>query len=146
MYNYEIKITYRQIQDDGLDKKIAEIYIVKAYSLYEAIEVISGEFGHMTDFEVESGKKSKVTEIIYNDDSTEYGDYTYFNAKIYFITLDEKSGKEKKTTNTTLVRANNLNEARLLVEKVMKDSISDYSIGGVVDTKIIDVIEGKGGN
>ncbi len=63
----------------------------------------------------------------------------FYRFKVDFITLDEKSGKEKKRPNYLLVQATDIDDARDQVVKAMKESISDYSISKIEETKIIEV-------
>ena len=63
----------------------------------------------------------------------------YCRAKLYFITIDEKSGSEKKTAVNMLVQASALKEAVEIVEAEMKKTMIDYDIASVVETAIIDV-------
>ena len=79
-------------------------------------------------------KRVKYAESFFN----ETGD-RYYRAKLYFITLDEKSGAEKKTAVNMLVQASALKEAVEIVEAEMKKTMIDYDIASVVETAIMDV-------
>jgi len=70
----------------------------------------------------------KYTESFFNDS----GD-RYYRAKLHFITLDEKSGAEKKTSVYMLVQASTLKEAVEIVEAEMKKTMIDYAIVAVRD-------------
>ena len=56
-----------------------------------------------------------------------------------FITLDEKSGAEKRTSTLVLVQSADLRDAVKKLDEGMKGTISDYEIVSVSDTKIMDV-------
>ncbi len=89
---------------------------------------ISGEFS------VSDIKRVKYTDSFFN----ETGD-RYYKAKLYFITLDEKSGSEKKTAVNMLVQASTLRETVDIVETEMKKTMIDYDIASVAETAIVDV-------
>ena len=137
MHNwFECKISYEKMLENGMQKKVTEPYLVDALSFTEAeariIEEIrpyvSGEFT-VTDI-----KRAKFSELFFNEN----GD-RFFKAKVYFITLDEKSGAEKKTAIQMLAQASDLKEALAVVEQGMAGTLSDYSIASLAETAIMDV-------
>ena len=138
MANYfECKISYEKTLENGKEKKVTECYIVNAVSFTDAEAKV---IHHVQDvitglFEVKSIRKYKVAEIV----PSELGD-TYFKCKLNFITLDEKSGAEKKTAVYMLVNAENLDKAKALLVEHMKSTMSDYSIEKIEETKLMAVI------
>ena len=67
----------------------------------------------------------------------------WFKAKLVFITLDEKSGKEKKTSQNVLIQAADLRGAIDRLDEGMKGSMMDYTIASVMETPIMDVFKYK---
>ncbi|NDV97063.1 DUF4494 domain-containing protein [Dysgonomonas sp. 521] len=137
MHNwFECKVSYEKVLENGMQKKVTEPYLVDALSFTEAeariIEeikpYISGEFT-ITDI-----KRAKLSELFFNDN----GD-RFFKAKVMFITLDEKSGTEKKTAAQMLAQASTLKEALKVVEKGMEGTLADYAIASLSETAIMDV-------
>ena len=63
----------------------------------------------------------------------------FFRAKLLFITLDEKSGKEKKTSQNVLVQAADLRDSIKRLDEGMKGSMMDYTIASVTETAIMDI-------
>ena len=55
--------------------------------------------------------------------------------------LDEKTGKEKKHPANYLVHANSVQAAHKLMDLYMKDTMSDYVIERIDETKIVDVFD-----
>lgn len=136
MHNwFECKISYEKIMENGMQKKVTEPYLVDALSFTEAeariIEevhpFISGEFT-VTDI-----KRARLSELFFNEN----GD-RFYKIKVYFITLDEKSGAEKKTAAQMLAQASTLKEAIDVLEEGMKGT-ADYTIASVTETQLIDV-------
>ena len=137
MHNwFECKVSYEKVLENGMQKKVTEPYLVDALSFTEAetriIEeirpYISGEFT-VTDI-----KRARISELFFNEN----GD-RYYKFKIYFITLDEKSGAEKKTAAQMLAQACTLKEAIAVLEEGMKGTLSDYLIASVAETALMDV-------
>ena len=63
----------------------------------------------------------------------------FYKIKVYFITLDEKSGAEKKTAAQMLAQASNLKDAIAVLEDGMKGTLADYTIASVTETQLMDV-------
>lgn len=135
---FECKIRYEKTTENGLQKKVSEKYLFDSLSFTESegrcIEemtpFISGEFT------VSDIKRANYSEIFFSDE--ESAD-KYFKCKLYFITLDEKSGTEKKTATNILVQAADLRDAVKKLDEGMKGTMADYVIASVAETSIIDV-------
>ena len=138
MANYfECKVTFLKTLENGKEKKVTECYIVNAVSFTDAEAKITEHMSAYLSvpFEVKSIRKYKIAEIV----PMGSGD-TYFKCKLNFITLDEKSGLEKKTAVNMLVNATTLDVAKSNLVNHMKGTMADYSIEKIEETKIIDVI------
>ena len=138
MANYfEVKITFDKTLENGKEKKVSELYLVDAVSFTEAEAKITAEFGTLPNFKVKSIRQYKVAEIV---NKTNLDDSRYFKCKLNFITLDEKSGAEKKTAVYMLVDAETLDKAKALLVEYMKGTMADYFIEKIEETKIMAVI------
>ena len=128
--------------ETGMQKTVTEPYLVDALSFTEAEARIIEEIKPFIsgEFSVSDIKRVKYTESFFN----ETGD-RYFKAKLYFITLDEKSGAERKTAVNMLVQATELKEAVEIVEAEMKKTMIDYTFAAVNETAIMDVFPYAGG-
>ena len=144
MYNwFECKIKYDKMLETGMQKSVTEPYLVDALSFTEAEARIIQEIKPYIsgEFSVSDIKRAKYTESFFN----ETGD-RYFKARLFFITLDEKSGAEKKTGINMLVQATLLKEAVEIVEAEMKKTMIDYTFASVAETAIMDVFPYSGGS
>ena len=138
MANYfEVKITFDKTLENGKEKKVSELYLVDAVSFTEAEAKITAEFSPLPNFKVKSIRQYKVAEIV---NKTNLDDSRYFKCKLNFITLDEKSGAEKKTAVYMLVDAETLDKAKALLVEHMKGTMADYFIEKIEETKIMAVI------
>lgn len=63
----------------------------------------------------------------------------WYKAKLQFITIDEKSGKEKRTAVAYLVQAASFDKAIASIDEVMGGTMIDYEKPNITDTKIMDV-------
>ncbi len=137
MYNwFECKVRYDKTLDTGIIKTVTEPYLVDALSFTEAEARIIKEMTPFIsgEFSVADIKRVKFGDTFFN----ETGD-KYYKAKLYFITLDEKSGSEKKTAVNMLVQAMEVKEVVEIVETEMKKTMIDYTIASVSETAIMDV-------
>ena len=135
---FEVKIQYQKMQEDGKEKKVTEQYVVEALSFTEAESRIAEEMLPYTDgdLDVVSEKIAPYNEIFLSDNST---DDKWFVSKVGFITLDEKTAKEKKQTFRYLVQARTSELAMDYTKEMFSHGMSDYSIDSVQDTPTLNV-------
>jgi hypothetical protein len=133
---FECKIRYEKVMENGMNKKVTEPYLVDALSFTEAEARIIEEISPFIsgEFTVADIKRANYSEL-FNDET---GD-RWFRCKLQFVTLDEKSGAEKKTSTNVLVQAGDLREAVKNLDEGMKGTMADYVIASVAETAIMDV-------
>lgn len=139
---FQCTIKYEKTLENGLVKKVSEPYLVDAISFTEAEKRIIEEIKpFMTGiFEVSDIKRAHYAELF---ESTDESADRFFKAKLQFITLDEKSGKEKKTSQNILVQAADLRDSIQRLDEGMKTSAIDYTIASVQETPIMDIYHYK---
>lgn len=133
---FECKVSYMKMLENGMQKKVTEPYLVDALSFTEAEARIIEEMKPFItgDFTVTDIKRARLSELFFNEN----GD-RFYKVKVYFITLDEKSGAEKKTAAQILAQASDLKEAIKVLEDGMKGTMADYTIASVSETLIMDI-------
>ena len=138
MVNYFLStVRYEKTMENGLNKTVSEQYLFDALSFTEAeartIEelkpYISGEFS------IPQIVKPRISELMLSEDVSAD---RYYKVKVSFITLDEKSGAEKKTNSFILVQASDFKNAYDRFIEGMKGSMSDYEIVSIVETMIME--------
>ena len=139
---FEAKIRYEKTMEDGCLKKVTETYVIDALSFGEAEKRILEEMASYVSGEVEvcALKIAPYKEIFFAD--SDMADRWYV-AKLAFITIDEKTDKEKKTRACYLVNAGNINAAVKNIEEQMAGTMIDYDTFNVSETQILDVFEYK---
>ncbi len=135
---FECKIRYEKTMDNGMNKKVTEPYLVDALSFTEAEARIIEEMTPFIsgEFTVSDIKRSNYSELFPSEEDTAD---RWFKCKLFFITLDEKSGAEKKTSTQVLVQAADLRDAVKKLDEGMKGTMADYVIASVAETAIMDV-------
>lgn len=137
---FECKIKYEKVMEDGLQKQVVEQYVVDALSFAEAEQRITEEMSQYISgvFEVVDVKKAPYKEVFFAEDGTSE---RWYKVKLDFITLDEKSEKEKRSRVIYLVNASNLNSAMKNTDDVLSGTMIDYDAASITDTKLLDVFE-----
>ena len=139
---FECKVKYDKTMETGLLKKVTETYLVDALSFTEAekrfIEeltpYISGEF------EVTDIKRARLTELFESIDASAD---RWYKAKVAYITLDEKTGAEKRSNQLMLVQATDFQNALAQLEKGMAGTMGDWVVVSMAETPVMDVFKYK---
>ena len=145
MHNwFECKVRYEKMMENGSTRKVTEPYLFDALSFTEAEARIIEEITPFIsgEFTVSDIKRANYSELFFAEE--EAAD-RWYRCKVAFITLDEKSGAEKKSSTFMLVQAANIRDAINKLDKGMEGSMADYQIASVAETAIMDVYP-YGGN
>jgi len=154
---YEAVVKYDRMGEAGTPEKVTELYVLDSVSITDAEATLIADLEAFIkgECDVTSIKLSKYSEFIpenmfisavqtamntieVNVDEQK-ANSKYFAVKISFLVIDEK-GKEKKTPYHYIVQATSVEAANKTVWLFMKDSVADYQINNIVETKVIDVI------
>lgn len=133
---FECKVRYETIMGTGKQKKVTVPYLVDAMSFTEAEARIIKEVTPFTSGEltVVSIKRESISEIF----DLETGD-RWYRARVAYVTIDERSGAEKKTSVNMIVKALDIDEAKDNLRKCMDDTMSDYVITQLKETNLMDI-------
>ena len=139
---FETKIRYDKTMEDGRNKKVTEAYTVEALSFSEAESAITEEMSHYIsgEFDVKAITRALYGEIFFSDADS---DDKWFKTRLAFITIDEKTEKEKRSNVVYLVQAESLDKARQYVKDVMAKTMIDYEVVSISETPLLDVFEHK---
>lgn len=137
---FETKVQFEKTIEDGTQKKVKELYTVDALSFTEAENRITDEMSDYIsgEFDVIDIKKASYKEVFFSDSATAD---RWYKTKVQFITIDEKTEKEKRSNVYYLVQAGSLREAVKNIDEVMSGSMIDYAIASIAETVIMDVFE-----
>jgi hypothetical protein len=136
---YLAKVKHTKIDEQsGNDKKVNEQYLFKAVNWTDAEKQAYAAFEQMAinNFELTYLNPYKIADV----NHFETGDKR-FKCSYELMLLDDATGKEKKTKVSSLVQADTVEEATERMHGILKDCVSDYTLGAVVDTPILEVFE-----
>lgn len=136
---FEVGVRHPQTREDGTEKKVTDRYLVNALSFTEAEAIaVQHQSNYSTDFAITSESQTSYNELILtNKENT-----LFFKAKIAFITINEKTGKEMVTKTPYLVEASTISEALHNIGEALKGTM-DYRVCSISETKIVEIIENK---
>lgn len=143
---FEVKFRYEKTTENGQQKKVTEAYAVDALSWSEAEKRITEEMAAYVsgESEIRDIRPAAYGEVFFSDNES---DDKYYKTKLAFITIDEKTEKEKRQNVVYLVQASSTAQAEKYVHEVMGTTMIDYSVLKVEETKIMDVfVYGHGNN
>ena len=83
-------------------------------------------------------KKAAYGEVFFSDSPSAD---RWYKTKLQFITIDDKTEKEKRSNVNYLVHAASLPQAVKSIDEVMGGTMIDYVIASVAETQIMDVFE-----
>lgn len=132
---FETKIKYEKTMEDGVMRKTSESYLVDATSFTEAEKRIIEEVTPFIsgEFEVNAVKKIAISELFEGEGAR------WYNAKVAFISIDEKSGQEKRTTSTMFVQADDFEKAYAAFKENMKGTMFDWELLSLSETAILEI-------
>ena len=133
---FECGIRYDKMMENGMQKKVTELYIVDALTFGEAESRVIEEMSYYVDgkMEVVSEKITKYSELVETD-----GADKWYKAKVNIITMDENSGADKKQAMFYLIRASDIDHARQRLNEFMQGTVADWECEALQETKIVDV-------
>lgn len=133
-------VRFDKTMENGAIKRVTEPYLVDALSFTEAEARIIEEVTPFIsgEFTVSAVKKSKVSEIFWD----ETGD-RWYQVKSAFITINEKTGAEKRSTAVFMVQASDFKNAYDNFMQGMKGTMTDFEIISITETAIMDVFKAK---
>lgn len=138
MKYFEAGVRYDKTLENGVTKPVTELYIVGAVSFTECEKIITEAMQPYIsgDFEVVKESITRIVEIVDQNDAAAD---RYYLVKYNFITIDERTAKEKKTAVLHLVHARDFDDAKKRAASHMSDTMVDWEIDCIKETKYIDV-------
>ena len=139
---FEAKLRYDKVHDNGSEKKVTESFVIEAFSFGEAEKIALEFLGSLVSGEIKviNINPMKFNEVIFDEEES---CDRYYKAKLQFITLDEKTGKEMPKYFYYLVQASSFDNCKDTIRNVKSTVMLDYQIAAVSETKIVEVVEHK---
>ena len=135
---FNCRVRYEKTGENGMTKKVSEQYLVDALSFTEAEARIIEEMKPFMqgEFEVTAIALVALSELF---PSTALDDDKWYKVRVAFVTLDERSGHEKRARQYMMVAAHSTEHAERRLHECMKGTLADYVVEAVVETPVVDV-------
>lgn len=132
MSNFIVTCKFDKMQENGAVKRVSEKYLCDALSVVEADAVVTENLKPYIsgDFFTSKVENSPIAEV-FNPEADRF-----WLAKVAFITIDEKTAKEKRTISQILVGASDFTNAVEEFNEGMKGTMADFEIVGLSETPI----------
>lgn len=134
---FETKVKYdKTMLDTGAIKSVTEPYLVDALSFTEAEARIIKEMEPFVsgDLTVTAVRKVRFEDVLYHE-----GGDRWYKVKINMITIDEKTGAEKRSASFSLVQASEFKLALDYFLEAMKSVLFDFEVVNITEMAYIDV-------
>ena len=124
---------YEKMQENGAVKRVSEKYLCDALSIVEADAVVTENLKPYIsgDFFTSKVENSPIAEVLGDKECGRF-----WLCKVAFITIDERSGKEKKTVSQWLVGGTDFNDAYEMVLREINKCMADFEVVSLAETPI----------
>lgn len=128
---------YEKMQENGAVKRVSEKYLCDALSIVEADAVVTENLKPYIsgDFFTSKVENSPIAEVMGDKEADKF-----YLAKVAFITIDEKTAKEKRTVSQWLIGGTDFNDAYETLLREISKSMADIEIAGLVESPIVGYI------
>ena len=142
---FEVGVRFDKTMENGTIKQVTEMYLVDALSFTEAEARIT-EFMQpyiVGDFRVVKEKITNISEVVTSNDPTAD---RWYKIKHNIITINEKTGAEKKEPQYLLFEASSNDNARERYSHYVQNWMADVELDTIAETKYMDFVEALKGN
>lgn len=124
---------YEKMQENGAVKRVSEKYLCDALSIVEADAVVTENLKPYIsgDFFTSKVENSPIAEVLGDKECGRF-----WLCKVAFLTIDERSGKEKKTVSQWLVGGTDFNDAYEMVLREINKCMADIEVLSLAETPI----------
>lgn len=134
---FETKARYERMTEDGCVKPVNETILVNALSCTEAESRVIDALSSMVkgELSIKATKETKISEVVGQIDGEHF-----WLAKPAMVTLDEKSGREKRQVIQILVGAEDFDSALDSLRICMQGSMSDWVLTSLSESSIVQFV------
>lgn len=137
MKYFEVGVRYQKITEDGQNKVVTEKFLLDAVSFTEAEKRIIEEMQQYSNLYISviSEKITNISEVVTTEDAAAD---KFYKVKMNIITVDENSGRARKTPQTIIIQAASVDDARKRFDSYIKGWLTDVTLEAVSETKYMD--------
>lgn len=134
---FEVKVSGERTDESGMTRKVKELYCVDALSFTEAED---RTMGHLLGFggEVVEEKIASYKEVLSRPDEERE---KWYKCKVMIITINENTGKPKRTSVYYLVNADSTAGAESVIKDFYNSSSQDYELASIMETSVLEIVK-----
>lgn len=137
---YESIIQRNGVDENGKEKRFTEKYLTEGLSIVEALARFEESISVLyPEHETKSIKRTAYSEVLTDN----FADNRYFHVTYVTITIDEVSGKEKKTPISMLIQSNDFDDAKAKYAEAVNGYVVDVELVKLTETKILEYFPSK---
>lgn len=133
---FEVKVSGERVDESGMTRKVKELYCVDAVSFTEA-EAHTMERLIDCGGEVVEEKIASYKEVLSRPDEERE---KWYKCKVMLITINENTGKPKRTSVYYLANADSTAGAESIIKDFYNSSAQDYEIASIAETSVLEII------
>lgn len=133
---FEVKASVDRTDENGAMRRVKELYCVNAFSFTEAEARTMAHIGDCGGEVVEEKIASYKNVLSIPDMDNE----KWYKCKVVLITINENTGKPKRTSVYYLVNADSTAGAENIIKDFYNSSVQDYEIASIVETSVLEII------
>lgn len=137
-----VKHSYRKEDEAGRLKTHKEQILIETFSYTDTEATFYSFIEKQGANGIVDRSIDAISPIKFNDFGGDNGG-KWYRVKSYFISVDERSGKEKRIPMNVLVNAHTPEFALSEFDSIVKDLLVPIETDGVTETKILEVIHKK---
>lgn len=124
---------YEKMQENGAVKRVSEKYLCDALSIVEADAVVTENLKPYIsgDFFTSKVEDSPISEVMGDKEADKF-----YLAKVAFLTIDERTAKEKKTISQWLIGGTDFNDAYTTLKEEIGKCMADIEVQSLAETPI----------
>lgn len=133
---FECKFKFSREDESGGYKSITETYLVDAVSFTEAESRVYSEVAsNLRDFLLLKIAPYPIHDMVISDQGAKF-----YKCKVVMLTVDEKSGREKKVNQFVLVNADCIDKANEVIDDLYSTALSNFTSVSISETNIVEVL------
>jgi len=133
---FECKYKFNKEDSQVGFKSTTETVLMDAVSWSEAETRVYAELAsNLRDFKLMKVGEYKVQDIVFNEEAEKW-----YRCKVSMVTVDEKSGREKKVKQIVLVAANDIKAANESINDLFSTALSNFTSVEIKETNIVEVM------
>lgn len=135
---FEAIVKYDLTAESGRVERVKDVYLFDAFTFTDAEAKTVKETECLENVEIVNINPTKYDTLILSEAESEE---KFYKCKVNFVEVNEDNGKKSFRQVSYLLQADSLTGAKRIIEDELRDSVSDYEIASIGETKIVRFVD-----